>query len=206
MKKLVMKTLELARLNCATIEFEFEPLDLAKEVHTALEKNKYVFDENHITFHNNIRTDLLVHADKLRLSEIFDNILGNAIKFSPHGGSITVNGKENGDWVTVSITDTGIGMTPTQIHKIFNEFYKGDLSRHDFGGSGLGMPICKRIVEKHGGKIWVESQGLGKGTTIFFTLPLAQHDTQICNPDGTTSILDDTLHSETLPNTQSYAS
>jgi len=59
-----------------------------------------------------------------------------------------------------------------QIDRIFDDFYKVDSARHDLESSGLGLPICKRIVEKHGGKIWVESPGLGKGTTLYFTLPL----------------------------------
>ena len=67
--------------------------------------------------------------------------------------------------------DNGIGMTKEQIERIFDEFYKADSARHDIQNTGLGMSICKRIVEKHGGRIWVESPGPGKGTTVFFTLP-----------------------------------
>ena len=63
-------------------------------------------------------------------------------------------------------------MTPEQMTHVFDEFYKADWSRHDFDSSGLGLPICKRIVEKHGGKIWVESKGVGKGSTFYFTLPI----------------------------------
>jgi signal transduction histidine kinase len=75
------------------------------------------------------------------------------------------------DIVQVSVKDTGIGMTEKEIKKIFDEYYKADSSRHDFDSSGLGMPICKRIVEKHGGKIWAESDGKGKGSIFYFTLP-----------------------------------
>ena len=75
--------------------------------------------------------------------------------------------------VTVSVADTGIGMTQEEIDRIFDEFYKADSARHDIQSTGLGMSICKRIVEKHGGSIWVESPGPGKGTTVFFTLPAA---------------------------------
>ena len=67
-------------------------------------------------------------------------------------------------------------MTKKQIKQIFEEFYKADKSRHDFDSSGLGLTICKRIVERHNGKIWIESPGLGKGTTVFLTLPLYTKD------------------------------
>jgi len=63
-------------------------------------------------------------------------------------------------------------MNEKQLSHLFEEFYKADWSRHDFDSSGLGLPICKRIVEKHAGKIWAESEGIGKGTTMYFTLPI----------------------------------
>jgi signal transduction histidine kinase len=85
--------------------------------------------------------------------------------------TITIDAKEDKDFVTVSIKDTGIGITEEQLSHIFDEFYKADEARHDFDSSGLGLPICKRIVEKHGGKIWVESPGEGGGTTFYFTIP-----------------------------------
>jgi len=66
---------------------------------------------------------------------------------------------------------SGIGMTNEHLEHVFDEFYKADSSRHDFDSSGLGMPICKRIVERHGGKIWAESKGPGKGSTFYFTIP-----------------------------------
>jgi signal transduction histidine kinase len=82
-----------------------------------------------------------------------------------------INAKQDDTSVVVSIKDTGIGMSDQQLKKIFNEFYKADSSRHDFDSSGLGLSICKRIVEKHNGKIWAESEGLGKGSTFYFTVP-----------------------------------
>ncbi|GAH44071.1 unnamed protein product, partial [marine sediment metagenome] len=67
---------------------------------------------------------------------------------------------------------SGIGITREQIDRVFDEFYKADESRHDFDSSGLGLSICKRIVEKHGGRIWAESSGKGKGSTFYFTIPI----------------------------------
>jgi signal transduction histidine kinase len=89
------------------------------------------------------------------------------------GGTLTLNATVNtGDnLVTISVKDTGIGMTPDQLHRVFDEFYKTDAARHQLNSSGLGLTICKRIIEKHGGQIWAESPGPGKGSTFYFTLP-----------------------------------
>ena len=76
------------------------------------------------------------------------------------------------NFVIVSIKDNGIGLTSDQIDHIFDEFYKADESRHDIDSIGLGMTICKRIVELHGGRIWIESHGINKGSIVYFTLPL----------------------------------
>jgi signal transduction histidine kinase len=82
-----------------------------------------------------------------------------------------VNATKEDVQVKIWITDTGIGMNSEQIQYVFDELYKADPARQDHASTGLGLTICKRIVEKHGGKIWVESPGPGKGTTVFFTLP-----------------------------------
>ena len=125
-----------------------------------------LFSNKKITVYNNIPRHIEIKADQLRLEEVLENLFNNSIKYNSELGSITLNAKENGKLVTVSVCDTGIGMTKEQISKVFSEFYKADESRHDFDSSGLGMPICKRIVERHGGKIWVESSGLGKGLSL----------------------------------------
>ena len=93
------------------------------------------------------------------------------MNYTNGSGTITIDANQNYEAITVSVKDTGIGMTTEQLSMVFNEFYKADSSRHDFESSGLGMPICKRIVERHGGRIWAESLGLGRGSTFYFTLP-----------------------------------
>ena len=91
--------------------------------------------------------------DKLRIKELLHNIIDNSVKYTKDTGIITFDMTNDDDFVIFSIKDNGIGMTKEQIKKMFDEFYKADTSRHDFDSSGLGMSICKRIVEKHGGKI-----------------------------------------------------
>jgi len=111
---------------------------------------------------------------KLRLTEVFNNLINNSIKYLQESGKIIFDVKYDDNFVIVSVEDNGMGMTEKQKNKIFDEFYKADTSRHDFDSSGLGLPICKRIVEKHGGRIWVESNGIGKGSKFYFTLPINQ--------------------------------
>jgi signal transduction histidine kinase len=113
-----------------------------------------------------------VLADRNCLEQVFDNILGNAIKFSPDGGKITVCIREEGEYLRVAVSDTGIGIASDQLERIFERFYQvnGSPTRR-FGGSGLGLALVKKTIEAHGGKVWAESQ-LGQGSTFFFTLPI----------------------------------
>jgi signal transduction histidine kinase/HAMP domain-containing protein len=171
MKNLVTKTIELAKLNSPNTAFTFEELNFHDELQEILNDNQFLFNEKQIQINNFIPSNLDFRGDKLRVHELLNNLFNNVVKFSNEKGMVTINSDQNEDFITISIQDTGIGMNEEQLENIFNEFYKADSSRHDFDSSGLGMTICKRIIEKHGGEIWVESEGLGKGTTFYFTLP-----------------------------------
>ena len=181
MKNLVVKTIELAKLNSPTTKFFLEDVRLSDEITAIIETNRLLFDKKAVSIKNRVPFSMVAKVDRLRIMELFTNLFTNAVKYSEDSGTIVVNAEIEGTVAVVSIADDGIGMTEEQISHVFDEFYKVDPSRHDFESSGLGMPICKRIVEKHGGHIWVESPGLGKGTTIFFTLPL---ETEILDTNG----------------------
>jgi len=171
MKNLVEKTLELARLNAANTTLSLEKIDLKEKVEEIIQRNKYMFKQKQITVENFIPDHSFISADHLRLEELLNNLLNNSVKYNSEQGSITINAEEQNDELLISVHDNGVGMTSEQLHHIFDEFYKADQSRHDFDSSGLGMPICKSIVEKHGGRIWAESEGINKGSTFYFTLP-----------------------------------
>ena len=141
-----------------------------------IKKNKLLFEESKINISNNVSKDVYVMADKLRLEELIENILNNSVKYSKEFGKVTIDASDDKDSILVKVKDNGIGMTQVQIDRIFDEFYKADPSRHDFSSSGLGMSICKRIVEKHGGRIWAESKGVGKGSAFYFTLPKSKNE------------------------------
>jgi signal transduction histidine kinase len=170
MRNLVMKTLDLAYLNSPNIHLNFMDINLLDELNQNLIINKLKLEEKQMRIIKNISEDIMVFADKIRLRELFMNLLDNSMKYSPNGGVITISAKQDHDFITISFQDCGFGMTMDQVSHVFEEFYKADPARHDFQSSGLGLSICKRIVEKHGGKIWVESKGIGRGTTFYFTL------------------------------------
>ena len=111
-----------------------------------------------------------LYIDKEKVEQVFKNLFSNAVKYSPEGGVIRVAGEIADDYYQVSVEDQGIGMTPEQVDKIFDKFYRVDASSMAIEGTGLGMTIVKHIVEAHGGKVWVESE-LGRGTTVRFTIP-----------------------------------
>jgi signal transduction histidine kinase len=174
MKNLVVKTLELAALNSPNIRFSIETVNLSHEVSQIIENKKILFNGEDVHITNTIDPSFLVKADRLRLEELLTNILENSVKYCREEGcKITITAEHLKEFIKISIQDNGIGMTDEHVARIFDEFYKADSVRHDVQGTGLGMSICKRIVEKQGGTIWVESPGLNLGTIVSFTLPAA---------------------------------
>ncbi|MBI9086086.1 MAG: PAS domain-containing protein [Desulfobacterales bacterium] len=117
-----------------------------------------------------------LNVDKEKMGQVLKNLLSNAAKYSPGGGLIKVIGEVLTDHYQISIEDQGMGMTPENIDKIFDKFYRVDASNTAIEGTGLGTTIVKHIVEAHGGKVWVESE-LGKGTTVRFTIPIENKGT-----------------------------
>lgn len=109
-------------------------------------------------------------VDRYRINQVLENLLSNAMKYSPAGRNITLRGQLKPDAWEISVTDEGIGMTPEQVEKVFDKFYRADSSNTAISGLGLGMSIARQIVTAHGGRIWVESVK-DVGTTAFFTLP-----------------------------------
>jgi signal transduction histidine kinase len=110
-------------------------------------------------------------ADPERITVVFQQLVGNAIKFSPNGGQVQVRLTEQYDCIQVAVSDQGIGIPSSQVDRIFDRFYQIDSSsKRRFEGVGLGLSVTKRIVEAHGGQISVRSK-LGKGSIFYFTLP-----------------------------------
>jgi signal transduction histidine kinase len=113
---------------------------------------------------------LMVFLDDRKLFQVMENLLGNAVKFSPPGGKIRVVCEVSEGNLRISVSDEGVGMTPEQVERVFDKFYRVDTSNTAKEGLGLGMAIVKNIIEAHGCEIWVDSK-VGKGTKVTFTLP-----------------------------------
>jgi len=116
-----------------------------------------------------------VKADASRLEQVLDNLLSNALKFSPEGGVVTVQVKPDlqAGVLEVTVSDTGPGIAPEDLPHIFERFYQGRTKGKHTAGSGLGLALVKKVVEAHGGRIWIES-AKGKGVTVRFILRLAK--------------------------------
>ena len=173
MCNLVKKTIDLAKLNSAKTAFSFEPVLLNEILDEVVLTNRSLFENHNMVIEKRLPGSINVYVDSFYIQEVFANLFNNAVKYSKGSGKITVSATVSDTEVTVAIKDAGIGISEEQMKYLFNEYYKADASRHDFESSGLGLPICKRIIERHGGRIWVESEGLGKGSTFYFTLPVS---------------------------------
>lgn len=114
-----------------------------------------------------------IWADEDRLNQVLVNLLNNALQYTPSGGVVRVSATRANGEVRVDVSDTGVGIAAEHLSRIFDRFYRADKSRsREGGGSGIGLTIAKRLVEAHGGHIWANSGGLGKGSTFSLTLPI----------------------------------
>jgi len=106
---------------------------------------------------------------------VLTNLAGNALQYTPRGGSVTLNVEVVGSTAQFAVKDTGLGIPAEHLAHIFDRFYRVDKSRSRArGGSGIGLTIARHLVEAHGGQIWAQSDGAGRGSAFFFTLPLAK--------------------------------
>lgn len=166
---LLTHLLDLSTIEAGRIRLEVQAVNLRRLVEQALAS---IECESH-TFRCGVPEGLLVSADRRRLREVLDNLLENAVKYSPDGGLVEVKaGARQGD-VLIAVSDAGVGIPRYLLERVF-QAYERDETAVDRGimGTGLGLAICKGLVEAHGGQIWVESE-LGAGSTFLFTLPAA---------------------------------
>jgi CheY-like chemotaxis protein len=149
-----------------------QPIETAELVFAVLQSQQSLVADASVILASDVSPELpKVFGDEERLHEVLENLVGNAIKFTSSGGSVTLGAAPRNDMVLFWVEDNGPGIPPEQLDRLFDRFWQA--KKTDRRGAGLGLTICKGIVEAHGGRIWVES-AVGKGTTVFFTLPAAR--------------------------------
>jgi signal transduction histidine kinase len=168
MNRLVQDLLDVAKLEAGRLGITARPVDVSALLVEAEEMLRPLAAEKSIRLERTIGDGLpSVMADPGRVLQVIGNLVGNAIKFTPTGGRITLKAERVGSEVRFSVSDTGSGIPADQLPHIFGQFWQGD--RTDRRGIGLGLAIAKGLVEAHGGRISVESR-VGEGTTFWFTL------------------------------------
>ncbi|MFC1846706.1 MASE3 domain-containing protein [Chloroflexota bacterium] len=173
LSRLLTNLLELSRAQAGRLIIQYEPVNLKKLLRSVIGvfKGKSLIHRFHLDLPEKLPT---IYADQLRLERILYNLLENAVKYSPDSGEIRVSVKVKEEHLFVSVSDQGIGMSKTNQGKLFKPFQRiEDVKLPNIRGLGLGLLVCQRLVESHGGKIWVESQ-YGRGSIFYFTLPLTK--------------------------------
>ncbi|MFQ5888253.1 MAG: ATP-binding protein, partial [Candidatus Hydrothermarchaeales archaeon] len=164
---------DMRGLTSGTLKLNLKGLDLGEVIEMCRRDIEPMALKSEIEVKTSVEEGLpKVKADLNELKHIFRNLLLNAIKFNKEGGGVVIKAKQNGNFVEVSVADTGIGIAKEQLEKVFDRFYQVDSgSTRRYGGTGLGLSVVKDLVEAHGGKIWVESE-LGRGSKFIFILPI----------------------------------
>ncbi len=170
--RMVSDILDLARIEAGRFSIRCGPFDVVDALRVAMDRLRRSAQEKEITLTLSAPDGIApVYADGLRMEQVINNLLGNALKFTPPGGRISVTVGELATELLVGVEDTGMGVPEEHRDRIFDRFYRVPLpAGMEVEGTGLGLSICKAIVEEHGGRIWVES-AVPRGSTFAFTLP-----------------------------------
>ncbi|MBG9978997.1 cell wall metabolism sensor histidine kinase WalK [Ruoffia tabacinasalis] len=179
MIRMIANLLDLSKMDGGQITLQTDYVDLKRIINHILDRLVFTLesDSNAGNYHfvrEFTTRDIYVDIDQDRMTQVIDNILNNAVKYSPDGGTITVKIEDNHRSVIVRITDEGLGISKQDAEKLFDRFYRVDKARsREQGGSGLGLAISKEVIELHGGSIWVDSVE-GEGSTFNFELPYTE--------------------------------
>ncbi len=169
--QMVNELLELSRIEAGRSNFDFQHIEPCQLIQKPAERMILQAERVGVTLSYDCPADLpLVFADPERISQVFINLIHNAIKFTLNGGRVHVTAFQDGQMVVFKVSDNGVGIAQKDITRIFERFYKADRARAG-GGTGLGLSICRHIVEAHGGIIWAESVE-NSGSNFFFSIPV----------------------------------
>jgi PAS domain S-box-containing protein len=175
LKGLIESMLDFSRIETGRLELNPELIHVEDVVKEVVSDMQLQVEEKEIRIGLKVQPSLHpVLADRMRIGRAFGNIIGNAIKFTPRGRGIEVEVSEDKGFIMIGVRDEGIGITKENLSKVFDRFYQVDSAlTRVVGGAGMGLSIAKEIVEKHDGKVWAESKGLGEGSKFIFTIPVS---------------------------------
>jgi signal transduction histidine kinase len=173
--RLVDQLLDLSKLESGEVPLQLEPMALAPAVEQVISEFSVGRAVTDISLTSEVPDDLGVEADRERIHQVLFNLVDNAVRFTPPGGAVTIRARREEDRVQIEVRDTGVGVAPEHLPRLFERFYRADpaRSRDDGGGTGIGLAIARSIVEGHGGRITAASQP-GNGASFTFDLPAAQ--------------------------------
>ncbi|PIC79791.1 cell wall metabolism sensor histidine kinase WalK [Sporosarcina sp. P18a] len=176
MIRLVNDLLKLSRMDSKEYELNKEWVEFNRFFNAVIERFEFSKSQNVRFTRNLYSSSLFVEIDTDKLTQVLDNIISNALKYSPDGGEVRFGVTISGDYIKVMISDDGMGIPKSNVNRIFDRFYRADRARsRALGGTGLGLAIAKEMIVAHKGDIWAQSEE-GKGTTIFFKLPFEQQE------------------------------
>ena len=172
--RLTEDLLKLSRIEAGQLNLEFRPVSVHSLVESCLDTARLKAVPKELSVAADLPPDLpLVRGDANRLREVLQNLLDNALQYTPPGGSILVSASRRDDQVVITVADTGIGIPQAEQSRIFERFYRVDAARsREAGGTGLGLSIARHIMDAHGGGLWLES-AVGEGSRFHFSIPIA---------------------------------
>jgi len=176
LNRLVDDLQELSRVEAGAYELDLRPTQIAPLIETVAKRFRQQFESKRVKLDLSMPGDLPpVLADEHRILQVLTNLTGNALQYTPAGGIVTISAARRNGTAHITVHDTGAGIAPEHLPHLFDRFYRVDKSRSRAagGGSGIGLTIAKYLVEAHGGEIFVESEGSGKGSKFSFTVPVA---------------------------------
>ncbi|MBI5855708.1 MAG: HAMP domain-containing histidine kinase [Nitrospirae bacterium] len=170
--RLITDLLDLSKIESGQVPLKPAPIPLPELIGEVVESLQPLAKQKGLTLQTAPLDDKTVlQADRDKLTQVLMNLIQNAIKFTETGGTVTVESAMNGSgFAHLSVSDTGCGIAPDEVGKVFDKFFRGSQSTPQTPGAGLGLAIAKSLVERHGGEIWVESEP-GRGSRFSFTVP-----------------------------------
>jgi PAS domain S-box-containing protein len=172
MTRMINGFLNVSRLESGKIQIDYQPFDLAVLIKEVEEETAATVFSHTVIFAP--VAELWVNADREKIGQVFNNLISNAVKYSPSGSSIYVDCSTKGNYAQISVRDEGIGISEDNIPRLFERYYRvKEAEMNHISGFGIGLYLCSEIIKRHGGEIWAESE-VDKGSTFYFSLPIVK--------------------------------